>query len=114
MDPRRFRRSLERSATTRHPCGRRSQTRIGTDRDRSERTFNSRRPQTITMSTEASQSGIAVTKDLWTEVDQYFSEILLPADPSLDSVIEPGGKSGLPAFSVSPNPGRLLEVLGQL
>ena len=66
------------------------------------------------MSTEPSQSGIAVTKDLWTEVDQYFSEILLPADPILDSVIEACGKAGLPAIAVSPNQGKLLQLLVQL
>jgi predicted O-methyltransferase YrrM len=66
------------------------------------------------MSTEPSQPDIAVTKDLWTEVDQYFSERLLAADPVLDSVIEACEKAGLPSIAVSPNQGKLLELLVKL
>jgi predicted O-methyltransferase YrrM len=66
------------------------------------------------MSTEPSQSGVTATKDLWTEVDQYFSERLLPADPILDSVIEECEKAGLPAIAVSPNQGKLLQLFVEL
>lgn len=53
-------------------------------------------------------------EDQWTEVDQYFSERLLPSDPVLDSALEVSSKSGLPAISVSPNQGKLLQILAQI
>ena len=48
------------------------------------------------------------------EVDQYFSERLLPSDPSLESAIEMSLAAGLPAISVSPSQGKLLQILAQL
>ncbi|HEX9127826.1 MAG TPA: O-methyltransferase [Gemmatimonadaceae bacterium] len=56
----------------------------------------------------------AVTEDQWTEVDQYFSESLLPSDPILDSALEASVAAGLPAISVSPNQGKLLQMLAQI
>ncbi|HXG71770.1 MAG TPA: O-methyltransferase [Gemmatimonadaceae bacterium] len=53
-------------------------------------------------------------EDQWTEVDQYFSERLLPSDPWLESALEVSRKSGLPAISVSPNQGKLLQILAQI
>lgn len=50
----------------------------------------------------------------WTQVDQYFSERLLPSDPSLESAIEMSLAAGLPAISVSPSQGKLLQILAQL
>jgi len=50
----------------------------------------------------------------WTQVDQYFSERLLPSDPALESAIEMSVAAGLPAISVSPNQGKLLQILARL
>ena len=50
----------------------------------------------------------------WTQVDQYFSERLLPSDPTLESAIEMSLAAGLPAISVSPSQGKLLQILAQL
>ena len=55
-----------------------------------------------------------MAEDQWTEVDQYFSERLLPSDPVLDSALEASATAGLPAISVSPNQGKLLQILAQL
>lgn len=55
-----------------------------------------------------------MAEDRWTEVDQYFSEGLLPSDPSLSSALEASATAGLPAISVSPNQGKLLQILAQL
>ena len=55
-----------------------------------------------------------MAEDQWTEVDQYFSERLLPSDPILESALEAGEKAGLPAISVSPNQGKLLQMLAQI
>ena len=55
-----------------------------------------------------------MTDDQWTEVDRYFSESLLPSDPILESALEASIAAGLPSISVSPNQGKLLQMLVQL
>jgi predicted O-methyltransferase YrrM len=55
-----------------------------------------------------------MTEDKWTEVDQYFSNSLLPTDPILESALEASLAAGLPAISVSPNQGKLLQMLAQI
>jgi predicted O-methyltransferase YrrM len=55
-----------------------------------------------------------MAEDQWTEVDRYFSDKLLPNDPSLESALETSVRAGLPAISVSPNQGKLLQILAQL
>lgn len=55
-----------------------------------------------------------MAEDQWTEVDQYFSEMLLPSDPILESALEDSVTAGLPAISVSPNQGKLLQMLAQI
>ena len=55
-----------------------------------------------------------MAEDQWTEVDRYFSEGLLPSDPSLESALETSATAGLPAISVSPNQGKFLQMLAQL
>ncbi|HMG13063.1 MAG TPA: O-methyltransferase [Gemmatimonadaceae bacterium] len=53
-------------------------------------------------------------EDQWTAVDQYFSERLLPSDPTLESALESSVTAGLPAISVSPNQGKFLQMLAQI
>jgi predicted O-methyltransferase YrrM len=55
-----------------------------------------------------------MAEDQWTEVDRYFSDKLLPNDPSLESALETSVRAGLPEISVSPNQGKLLQILAQL
>lgn len=55
-----------------------------------------------------------MTQDLWTEVDQYFATELFPNDPVLDSSLEAIAAAGLPAISVSPSQGKLLQMLAQV
>jgi predicted O-methyltransferase YrrM len=50
----------------------------------------------------------------WTEVDRYFSEYLLGSDPILESALEESAKAELPPISVSPNQGKLLQILAQI
>ncbi|MEA2765997.1 MAG: hypothetical protein QOK07_2401 [Gemmatimonadaceae bacterium] len=50
----------------------------------------------------------------WTVVDNFFSEALLASDPVLESVLESSRAAGLPAIAVSPNQGRLLEILARM
>ena len=55
-----------------------------------------------------------MTEAQWTEVDRYFSEMLLPIDPVLESAFEASVTAGLPAISVSPNQGKLLQMLAHI
>ena len=50
----------------------------------------------------------------WTEVDNFFSDALLAPDPVLESALESSRAAGLPAISVSPNQGKLLEILARM
>jgi predicted O-methyltransferase YrrM len=48
---------------------------------------------------------------MWSTVDRYFSDLLLPDDPALEESLRASGAAGLPPISVSPNQGRLLMLL---
>jgi predicted O-methyltransferase YrrM len=54
------------------------------------------------------------TPELWTRVDEYFSTCLLPDDPTLEEVLRTANAAGLPPIAVSPNQGKLLEILIRL
>lgn len=49
--------------------------------------------------------------ELWTAVDRYISDRLVPSDPALDAALARSDAAGLPAINVSPNQGRLLALL---
>src|SRR5271165_1115677 len=53
-------------------------------------------------------------KQLWTAVDQYTTDLLLPPDPALDAALAASEAAGLPPISVSPSQGKLLMMLAQL
>jgi predicted O-methyltransferase YrrM len=55
-----------------------------------------------------------MTADQWTEVDQYFAQKLLPGDGVLEAALETSVDAGLPAISVSPTQGKLLQLLAQI
>jgi predicted O-methyltransferase YrrM len=55
-----------------------------------------------------------MAEDQWTAVDQYFSDSLLPSDPILEAALEASVTAGLPAIAVSPNQGKLLQMLAQI
>jgi predicted O-methyltransferase YrrM len=55
-----------------------------------------------------------MTQELWTAVDQYITDWLLPPDPSLASALEASAAAGLPAINVSPSQGKLLHLLARL
>ncbi|MFF2888719.1 O-methyltransferase [Paenibacillus sp. NPDC057967] len=48
---------------------------------------------------------------LWTKVDQYVEEKLIPSDEALDTALAANREAGLPAIDVSPAQGKLLQVL---
>src|ERR1700685_3196970 len=55
-----------------------------------------------------------MSKKLWTAVDQYTTDLLLPADAALNAALAASEAAGLPSISVSPSQGKLLMLLAQL
>jgi predicted O-methyltransferase YrrM len=53
-------------------------------------------------------------KQLWTAVDQYTTDLVMPPDPVLEAALAASAAAGLPSISVSPSQGKLLMLLAQL
>ena len=51
---------------------------------------------------------------LWTDVDNYLVENLIPADPALDKALKSNQAAGLPTIDVAPNQGKLLHLLARI
>ena len=52
-------------------------------------------------------------KDIWTEVDSYFSSALIKPDRALASTVRANHKAELPAIDITPLQGRFLEILAR-
>ena len=52
-----------------------------------------------------------MTQELWTAVDRYICDHLLGEDAVLDAALAASDAAGLPSIAVTPNQGRLLELL---
>jgi predicted O-methyltransferase YrrM len=55
-----------------------------------------------------------MTKELWTSVDNYISDLFVPFDPVMQEVLATSEAAGLPSISVAPNEGKLLMLLAQI
>ena len=55
-----------------------------------------------------------MTQALWTRVDDYFSELLVPPDPALEAALAASDEAGLPSINVAPNQGQLLMLLARM
>lgn len=55
-----------------------------------------------------------MNQERWTAVDRYITDLLVPPDPVLDAALQAGAAAGLPAISISPNQGKLLQLLARL
>jgi predicted O-methyltransferase YrrM len=55
-----------------------------------------------------------MSQELWTAVDRYISDCLVPTDPVLDDVLRANMAAGLPAWDVAPNQGQLLYLLARM
>ena len=55
-----------------------------------------------------------MTEQLWTAVDRYITDMLVPSDPALDAALEASNAAGLPPIAVAPNQGKLLHLLARL
>lgn len=52
-------------------------------------------------------------KDLWNEVERYYTDLLVKPDAGLDAALEASAKAGLPTIAVAPNEGKLLHLLAR-
>ena len=55
-----------------------------------------------------------MTQELWTAVDSYIKEKLIPADAVLTATQQNGVDAGLPPIAVSPTQGKLLHLLARM
>jgi predicted O-methyltransferase YrrM len=53
-------------------------------------------------------------KALWTTVDRYIIDHLIPSDSGLDNAQATSATAGLPEIAVSPNHGKLLHLLARI
>jgi predicted O-methyltransferase YrrM len=53
-------------------------------------------------------------QERWTAVDRYLADLLVPPDPALDAALRASAAAGLPPHDVTPNQGRLLELLARV
>jgi predicted O-methyltransferase YrrM len=52
-----------------------------------------------------------MSRKVWSAVDDYIAQNLIPADPMLDGVLEANRRNGLPSIDVSAAQGKLLNLL---
>jgi predicted O-methyltransferase YrrM len=50
----------------------------------------------------------------WSAIDRYISDHLVPADPALEAALGDSETAGLPSIAVTPNQGKLLELLARI
>jgi predicted O-methyltransferase YrrM len=54
-----------------------------------------------------------MSQEQWTAVDSYITGLLAHSDPALDGALDRSAAAGLPSIHVSPNQGKLLQLLAQ-
>jgi predicted O-methyltransferase YrrM len=55
-----------------------------------------------------------MSQNLWTAVDAYFTDVLVPSDLALEAALRDSDAAGLPPINVAPNQGKLLQLLAQM
>jgi predicted O-methyltransferase YrrM len=55
-----------------------------------------------------------MNQEIWTAVDQYFGDIVLPRDPALDAALASSAAAKLPSINVSPMQGQFLHLLARI
>src|SRR5215472_4196237 len=55
-----------------------------------------------------------MTQEQWTAVDRFITDLLVPPDPALDAALQASAAAELPDIHVSPNQGKLLQLLARL
>lgn len=55
-----------------------------------------------------------MTDDLWSAVDEYAGNLLVPPDAALEAVLQSTVAAGLPQINVSPPQGKLLQLIARV
>jgi predicted O-methyltransferase YrrM len=55
-----------------------------------------------------------MSQSQWTAVDQYLTDLFVPADPVLEAALQAAEAAGLPPHNVAPNQGKFLMLLAQI
>jgi predicted O-methyltransferase YrrM len=55
-----------------------------------------------------------MSQKLWTSVDRYVAERLVPSDSGLNETLSANAAAGLPSHEVAPNQGKLLHLLARI
>jgi predicted O-methyltransferase YrrM len=55
-----------------------------------------------------------MAQDQWTAVDRYLTDLFVPPDPALEAALRASAAAGLPPINVSPNQGKLLQLLARV
>jgi predicted O-methyltransferase YrrM len=55
-----------------------------------------------------------MTKEQWTAVDRYLTDLMVPPDPALEAALQASAAAKLPSIHVTPNLGKLLLLLAQV
>ena len=55
-----------------------------------------------------------MSQEQWTAVDRYITDLLVPADLALEAALQASVAAGLPPINVTPNQGKLLQILARL
>jgi predicted O-methyltransferase YrrM len=54
-----------------------------------------------------------MTQEIWSAVDRYINTLLVAPDDALNAAIQASDAAGLPPINVSPNQGKLLQLLAR-
>jgi predicted O-methyltransferase YrrM len=54
------------------------------------------------------------SNELWTAVDTYIAQNLIPSDPVLEETLKANAEAGLPSIDVSPTQGKFLYLLAKI
>ncbi len=53
-------------------------------------------------------------QQLWSDVDRYLTDLLIPVDPDLDAAVQDSREAGLPPINVPANQGKLLHLVARI
>jgi predicted O-methyltransferase YrrM len=55
-----------------------------------------------------------MSQEIWTAVDHYIADTLIPIDPILEAALAANAAAGLPSIDVTANQGKLLHLLARI
>ncbi len=55
-----------------------------------------------------------MNQSIWNAVDEYIADVMIPPDAALEHALASSVAAGLPAISVAPNQGKLLQLIARM